>query len=60
MLLFGDKDIALLDLWSIEHFCMGVNVGLIAIFISEKYFKERDTQFKEMFQLFAVVTTEFY
>ncbi len=59
MIIFGDKTVALLDLWSLEHFFTGCNTALFCSIISDKYFcREKKTKFT--FQLMLLLILELY
>lgn len=39
MILFGDKEIAFFDVWSLEHFVMGISISHISSLLGYKIFK---------------------
>ena len=60
MILFGDKAIALLDLWSIEHFCAGCNSALAVTALIKKYFQNLDRKSRLAFQVMFLLLFEFF
>lgn len=60
MILFGDKAIALLDLWSIEHFCAGCNSALAVAALTKKYFQNLDRRSQLTFQVMFLLLIEFF
>jgi len=42
MVLWGYKTVAALDVWSIEHFIMGINLGALSTFLVKKWNKKEE------------------
>lgn len=61
MLIFGDKTLALFDLWSLEHFFTGCNSALMVSYFVKRYFKNINDE-KTIFriQLLTLLALELY
>ena len=60
MMIFGDKTLALLDLWSLEHFFTGCNSALLVGYFVKKYFKTHDEKILFRIQLLSLLAIELY
>ena len=59
MILFGDKTVALLDLWSVEHFFTGCNTAVFCSFLSKKFIDCQDKN-SFNFQLMLLLILELF
>jgi hypothetical protein len=60
MLIFGDKTLALLDLWSLEHFFAGCNSAVMIGFLVKKYLPDCDEKNTFRFQFLFLLILELY
>ncbi len=60
MIIFGDKTLALLDLWSLEHFFTGCNSALLVGYFVKKYFKIDDQKTIYRVSLLTMLALELY
>lgn len=60
MIFFGDKTIAWLDLWSLEHFFAGCNSAVALSYILSKYFPDFSRQKNLNIQIILLLCLEFY
>ena len=60
MILFGDKTVALFDLWSFEHFFTGCNSALFAAFLVRKFYSGNDDKIFFKFQVLILAVLEIY
>lgn len=60
MIFFGDKTVALFDLWSLEHFFTGCNTAALLTFFSKKYLREYDQKSQALFQVMLMILLELF
>lgn len=60
MIIFGDKTVALFDLWSIEHFFTGCNSAALIGFLYHKFSSEKNEKTLFLLQWLTLATLELY
>ena len=60
MILFGDKTVALFDLWSLEHFFTGCNSAALIGFLYHKFSKEKNEDKLFILQAMTLAILELY
>ncbi len=58
MIIFGDKTLALFDLWSLEHFFTGCNTAVALAFFSKKFLSKYDQKSQETMQVMMMLLLE--
>lgn len=60
MIIFGDKTVALFDLWSLEHFFTGCNTALLATYFVKKYWPNQDKKITFTLQVLLLLSLELF
>ena len=60
MILFGDKTVALFDLWSLEHFFTGCNSAALIGFFYHKFSKQKNEKILFAYQAMTLAILELY